>query len=377
MYCLSHYDLVIAKFNLFFDEAGFRVEDFVVVKGNENLLPLNLLPSNEGMAAWLRKRTIPKNREFVDKILSKIGLSHNNTKGIIDICKGLSLNDSYWVYEEGFEKDYANCNLYENNFSNLLALIAYGGYGSSLRSKFMSSPELTTNGQLPKCWRRISGKIYLYKGGTSGFANSGLEPYSEYYASQVAKRMGINHVSYNLSYWKHSLSSVCPLFTDIDHSYMPIGYLVENGGFIAVKEYLEKLDKDVYEDFLDMLAFDAITMNTDRHYGNYGLIIDNKTNKPISFAPIFDNGAALLPYAMENDELKDDKTLKEYMGTRVPLMYDNFITSIKKYLGPRQYEKIRKLINFKFNRHCRYNLSDNRLKKLEKMIQLQVEELLK
>ena len=65
----------------------------------------------------------------------------------------------------------------------MLALIAFTGYGPYIKSAFMSSPELTTNGMLAKCWRRIDGKIYLYKAETNGFANSGLEPYSEYYAS--------------------------------------------------------------------------------------------------------------------------------------------------------------------------------------------------
>ena len=37
-----------------------------------------------------------KQRAFVDEILKTLGLSHNDTKGIIDVCKGLSLNDSYW-----------------------------------------------------------------------------------------------------------------------------------------------------------------------------------------------------------------------------------------------------------------------------------------
>lgn len=45
---------------------------------------------------------IPKNRAFVDEILKTVGLSHNDTKGIIDVCKGLSLNDSYWVVPADF-----------------------------------------------------------------------------------------------------------------------------------------------------------------------------------------------------------------------------------------------------------------------------------
>ena len=43
---------------------------------------------------WLEKRVIPKNRMFVNEILKTLGLSANDTQGIIDVSKGLSLNDS-------------------------------------------------------------------------------------------------------------------------------------------------------------------------------------------------------------------------------------------------------------------------------------------
>ena len=45
---------------------------------------------------------------------------------------------------------------------------------------------------LPKAWRFIEGEgIYLYKGGTFGAANTGNEPYSEFYASQVAQAIDV------------------------------------------------------------------------------------------------------------------------------------------------------------------------------------------
>ena len=56
------------------------------------------------------------NEQNVELMLSKLGLNHNNTKGIIDVCKGLSLNDSYWVVENTFNKTFKECNLYENRF---------------------------------------------------------------------------------------------------------------------------------------------------------------------------------------------------------------------------------------------------------------------
>ena len=142
--------------------------------------------TGEGVIHWLERRVIPKNRAFVDEILKTLGLGHNDTKGIIDVCKGLSLNDSYWVVPEGFEGKFFQYNLYENRFSEILALVAYTGAGGS-RQAFTTSPELTTGGMLPKAWRYVDHDgIYLYKGGTTGASNAGREPYCEYYASQLS-----------------------------------------------------------------------------------------------------------------------------------------------------------------------------------------------
>ena len=85
-------------------------------------------------------------------------------------------------------------NLYDNRFSQVLSAIAFTGYGSSIRTSLASCPEFSTNGMLPKCWRRQNGKIYLYKGGTSGFSNLGFEPYSALYAYQVALVMVVNAI---------------------------------------------------------------------------------------------------------------------------------------------------------------------------------------
>lgn len=188
MYYLKLYDEVLARFDFLYDDSGLRVENFTVIS-SENKLPLNLTLTNEGMLHWLKKRVVPKEREFADNLLSKLGLSYNNTKGIIDVSKGLSLNDSYWICDDEFNRSFKECNLYSNSFNNALGLIAFTGFGSSIKSTFVSSPEFTTTGMLAKCWRRIGGEIYLYKSGTTGYANAGKEPYSEYYSAQIAQRM--------------------------------------------------------------------------------------------------------------------------------------------------------------------------------------------
>ena len=95
------------------------------------------------------------------------------------------------VVQENCKDLFKDKNLYHNSFNTNIASIAFTGYGSYTRTSFRSSPEFTTNGMLAKSWRRIKNNIFLYKSGTEGFANSGLEPYSEYYASQIAKTNGL------------------------------------------------------------------------------------------------------------------------------------------------------------------------------------------
>lgn len=143
-----------------------------------------------------------ENRAYVDTLLSSMGLSINRPFDIIRVSSGLSLNDCYWLKSESNNNDFDSVNLYDNKFSRILGQIAFTGYGSGNASGLTSSPEFTTNGILPKCWRREKGKILLYKGGTQGASNTGNEPYSEFYAYQIAKILGVDAIPYSISKWK-------------------------------------------------------------------------------------------------------------------------------------------------------------------------------
>lgn len=252
-------------------------------------------------------------------------------------------------------------------FSEVLALIAFTGYGSSNRPSLTSSPEFTTNGMLPKCWRRISGKVTLYKGGTDGGYNTGAEPYCEYYAAQVAAAMGIDAIPYGLSQWKGRLCSTCELFTDIDHAYMPIGNLVQKGGFDAVAAYYENLGEPFQKAFRDMLVFDAVICNTDRHYGNFGFMIDNKTNTIAAPTPLFDHGNSLFNQAGPED-YESAEAFQQYINTLVPCVYDDFFATAKRFMTDENREQLRKLLGFRFKRHVRYNLPPKRLKLMEEQV---------
>ena len=373
MFYLKRYDTKLLSFEIMEDTFEGQSCHITWINAEEpNLLPTGLKTTDEGLMAWLQNRIIPKNRENANALLAKSGLAYNDTKGILQVCRGLSLNDSYWVVEDGFAGSFADFNLYDHNFVKVLSLIAYTGHGTSRARGFSSSPEFTTTGMLRKGWRRLNGKIVLFKGGTSGAANAGNEPYSEFYAAQIAEQMGLPHVAYGLSLWKKSLCSTCELFCNADHSYVPIYRFVDKCTLRTVAEYLRSLGNAYYDRFVDMLIFDALIYNEDRHFGNFGLMVDNRTNRPCAFAPLFDHGLSLFNYAMPDDI----RALDEYAKTRLSAYSVPFENIVKEFITARQKEELRKMIGFKFRRHSRYNLPSDRLKAIEKHLQKRIQALM-
>ena len=373
VYSVRLYDEELLKFLMSSSGIeGLTAHILSVNSEKKNLLPLGLDLSDEGIIEWLKRRIIPKNRAFVHEILRTMGLNVNDVKGIIDVCKGLSLNDSYWVVPENFTVSFADYNLYENRFSEVLSLVAYTGAGRS-DEKFTTSPEFTTHGMLRKAWHYIKNDgIYLFKGGTEGAINAGREPYSEFYAYQIAKQMGLNAVYYDLVKWKNILSSKCKLFTDINTSYVPIGYLVKKGGVKACLDFYRGVNEQALEDLKSMLIFDAVIYNEDRHFGNFGVMIDNATGKIKSAAPIFDNGVSLFNYAMP----EDFANLSEYAKTRANPYGVSYETICREVMGVRQRAELRKLIGFSFTRHKTYNLPEKYLRAIERQINSRVQEIL-
>ncbi|RKI64048.1 XRE family transcriptional regulator [bacterium 1xD42-67] len=375
-YSLRLYDTELMRFSLEKRGLDGLVANIISVQEEyAPLMPLDLEQTSEGIIRWLSRRVIPKNRTFVDQILKTLNLSHNDTKGIIDVCKGLSLNDSYWVVPEGFEGTFEAYNLYENRFSEILALVAYTGAGQS-HEAFTTSPELTTSGMLPKAWRLIEGDgIFLYKGGTRGASNSGREPYCEAYASQIAAVMGLNAVHYDLENWKDITASKCRLFTDIDTAFIPAGRIVPTGGIQACLDYYDALGGEFGEQLRSMLVFDALIYNEDRHFGNFGLLRDNHTGKIIAPAPIFDNGLSLMAFAGK-DDLDSFSHFETYAKMRTPPYQVSYEEICHAVMGPVQKAQLRRMIGFQFHRYPAGMVTEAHLDYLEKLLEDRVQELL-
>ena len=363
---LKHRDKELLRFE-WIEPQGVRIVS--VDEGNNRYLPLDFKGevSDENLWKWLSRRVVPRNRRNIDALMAATGLEARNVRGIIEICRGLSLNDVHWVVPNDFKGSWKDCNLYDNEFSQAIALTAFNGMGSAIeRLDWISSPEFSTNGMLAKCWRRIDGRVVLYKSGTDGAANTGFEPYSEYYASQIAAAMGLDHVEYSLSKFKGYLCSTCNIFTSDKLGYLPAGRIM------SVAEALE--DKR----FADIFFFDALIFNTDRHLGNFGYLVDNDKNEIVGAAPIFDNGYGLFSLALyrPGDRLDEFSDLAKYVSRVKPALYSKWL-GFPGGITKSMLERMKALKGFRFKRHKYYNLPQDRLRSIEKFLQsriLQIEE---
>ena len=360
---LRHRDRELLRFE-WVEPQGVRVVS--VNEAERRFLPLEMhgVANDETLWTWLTRRTVPRNRRNIEELMARIGLSSRNVKGIIELCRGLSLNDVYWVVHDGCADAWKDFNLYENDFSDAIAQMAFSGVGPDFREQWTSSPEFTTNGMLAKCWRRIDGNVLLYKSGTEGASNTGFEPYSEFYAAQIAEAMGLDHVAYGLSRFKGRLCSTCPLFTSDKYGYVPAGRVVSRDEALADPR------------FADVFFFDAVIFNTDRHMGNFGYLVDNDTNEIVGAAPIFDNGYGLFSLALDrkgdsHDEFCD---LRRFVSRVNPALYMKWL-GFPGGLTKKMKECLDGLRGFRIKRHPRYNLPVRRIEAIEDFTQKRIREI--
>lgn len=338
------------------------------------LLPLDVKTEQikESLEKWIKHRKIPKNRQFVEKIVSTYTpTGSEQLMDYIDVSLGLSLNDSFWVTPKNADYRWENFNLYQNKFDEALELVAFTGNSEKIEG-IISSPEFTTNGMLKKCWHRDDNQIYLYKGSSQEFANGGKEAFSEYYMAQIAAIMEFDYVPYDLKIFHNQIVSVCPIFTNENEGYVPMYKILEKNEETDKWKSMEKSTLAAtiikYYDgnkFMDLMLFDSIIFNVDRHLGNFGMIINNDTNELLRPAPIFDNGFSLLNY-LTLGELKD---IENWKITKTSEMGYTFDEQMKLFIGNRHAHNLEKLTQFEFKKHPQFNISDEWLEPLQTRIQ--------
>lgn len=386
-YTLRSKDVPLIFFSLYeFEEEAFGLKNKVysvqidkIFYENQALFPKNLSinPSNDELLRWINRRKAPKNRQFVEKILAAFDDSTNPMR-YVDISRALSLNDAYWIVNNLVDCKWDDCNLYAHPFDEILSYVAFTGYSEKV-SGVVTSPELTSSGALKKCWSNRADGIYLIKG--DDFfprADGRSQATNEYYAAQVAEAMGIEHIDYDLEEFTHrngqkEIVCKCKLFTSNDEGFVEAASFYKEHGIdldnvdvtsLAVQRQLADLFGQ--EKYADMMLFDSIIANKDRHFGNFGMLVDNNTGAYLRPAPIFDNGYSLFYSAAASDLTKDN--WQNYVQI-LHCKYFSLDMQAQIFVQKRHLPALRKLLNFKFTKHPQYNIADSTLEIMSKFIQ--------
>lgn len=130
--------------------------------------------------------------------------------------------------------------------------------------------------------------------------------FSEYVGSNIFRLVGFKTQNTILGKYvyngKEKIVCGCEDFTDNDNVLYEFESLALStnpdkkiGTELAdILEVIDESKIDIREKFWNMFVIDSIIGNTDRHNGNWGIILNNKTKK-ITFAPIYDCGSCLNP----------------------------------------------------------------------------------
>lgn len=254
---------------------------------------------------WVSNRTLSIGRSYAKEILNTLRLPQNNRYAVCKACRGLSLEDAYWIRETGDEKTWENVNLFDNPLSLFITELSLSGrnfhYQPERMKEQIHTPELTTLGASAKGWIRGEDGLYLHKVGKY-----------EIPADEILTQLGIPHISYKISgeeeigfylseerkQWIAGVGEAIvhsKLFTSEDISlvtFEEFRIFCEGYGLNAYEE-AEKIDESAY---LQMQLADYILNNHDRHEQNWGFFMDNETGKLTGFCPLFDHDQAFVTY---------------------------------------------------------------------------------
>lgn len=331
---------------------------------------------------WLSER-IGVGRIHMYKLYNNLGI--NKIEHLIEISNISSLADTLWVKNKHSTIQWDNINLYRQEFNSYISEYALcGGNLSMDKIGTNRSPEYTTVGSYDKCWKRENGSIVLIKKGLEKYSEgSGNEAFSEYYASRLLEDLlGLkpnrDFIPYSVSkYTDNYYITKCRCFTSERYGMIPISLAdVKSYTTLDFLKFMGRLNKYSVDLFRWMVVFDYISVNTDRHVGNIGLIVDNDTLEIKRMAPIFDNNLSFYPKITILD--KSFKDITDSLQEKTPKYESSFDIMLKGILTKEMLIQLRKRYKIWSEEGFKKidGISDERIDIMNKVTRLRVERIL-
>ncbi len=284
---------------------------------NIDYAPLSISNANKTLEAnllkqindWFKERGIPSWRKDLEKLLEKLNVS--SPEELLNKSYALSLSDQYWLKEENSNVKWQDINFFTNDFEYEAYLEASLDSSSNLTTSkdkaILRSPNNTTDGMLQKGWIIENGKRILVKG---TYTSSREEPFNEWLASQISKRLGFNYCNYFVRWTdKTKFISKCENFVSADEEIISAYDVFKSekkpNNINDYEFYIQTLEKhnvpNARKNVEDMFILDYLMLNTDRHLKNFGVIRNVNTLEWVRTTPIFDTGQS-----MECDKYLDE-----------------------------------------------------------------------
>ena len=190
------------------------------------------------------------------------------------------------LYEQGM---FENINLYTHSLSNALVDIALRGHQMTVTNAHLLANDLSTGGCYPKAWVRKEDGFYLYKAGGQDAVER------EVLASKICRCFDCHQVLYEQGMFENEPVSISKIMTSQRYSlvtYAAYDVYCTNHDWNTLDKILE-LDAHGY---YMMNILDYLVGNTDRHWENWGLLVDNETNKPVRLHDLMDFNRAFQQY---------------------------------------------------------------------------------
>ena len=330
---------------------------------------------SQPLSTWVANRSSAKHRAHVEKILEMCGAKTKS--GFIALTHCLSLTDTLWVKSDRESVTWKDVNLYENNFDEVVSKLSFDGNGLFGIQMSTTSPELTTDGAYDKCWLNEKDGIHLIKTGSEGARNTGLEPYGEVLASQVFEKL-CKSVKYSLRKFDGHIVSDCKIFTSQEFGYKPISLFLKSGVKYGLAETLEIYrDFGCEDDFRRMVVADCITLNCDRHFGNFGFMVNNDTFERTVLNPCFDFNMAFVPFAEEGFDFgRPELDFDQYLSRRGPVIGSDYVAPAKAILTPQIKKCVEEIRETQLKVPCDQKFTEHRLSQMNMIKNVQCDRIL-
>lgn len=241
---------------------------------------------------WCASRILTLDRKYAKEILNSIGMlqavTDKERAKIALAYRCASLTDVFWVKLNKEKISFQEINLYENHLDNTFIDIALKGRQYTVQNEYLAR-DLSTNGCFPKAWQRIQGGFRLLKDG----GEEAVE--RELLASQICRCFQVSQVLYEEDYFDGEKVSVSSNITSKEYSIVPMEsfevYAANHNR--DLKKYILSLDRHNY---YMMNIVDYLVGNTDRHWGNWGVLVRNQNNKPVRLYDLMDFNQAFHSY---------------------------------------------------------------------------------